>query len=151
MIEVLKFFKLLHHVLKPVCRVKSKQHSKFWKVSICDSISSFVYDVSSWELLPKAEEEIEKKSIEYGLTIQPMIFFCHSSEKKFALKLDELYYQFNTFIECMDTCFKLYYVFDLTYPIQSKKFWVFVQRFFFDIGETTDSDVNSLITDIEKL
>lgn len=141
----------MHYVLKPAARLTSNETNKVWKVSIQDSVSSFHTTLEDWCLLGNVVEKIQEKSHEYGINIQPMIFSCEKGEFTYAVKLDDIFYRSSSFIECLDACFKLFFVFDLDYPIQSKKFWEFIQLFFYEIGTTGEGDVINLIGDLNNL
>lgn len=71
--------------------------------------------------------------------------------KNFYVYYFNTYYKFSNIIRALDTCFKIFHVFNLKYPIQSCLVWTFIQKCMYDIhneGDIKSSSLSSLISDL---
>lgn len=133
--------KALHFILKPSARLKN------WKPSIGNSIESFVIEINT---VAQLLEIVQKKKAFYqkmGFTLQPFLAFCVVT-KQYIVCIDEYFYTFETFLVALDVLFKVFFVFELKYPIECTKFWQFVQTYFYNIPPCSDVDVKLLISDL---
>jgi len=59
---------------------------------------------------------------------------------------DDVKYSFNSFLRAVDILFKIFYVFHLSFPIESLMFWNFIESNFFEIKSNNSfSKVHVLI------
>lgn len=150
----IKLMKLIHHALPPTSRISKKDNKKlFWKPSIGDSISSFILEVASHNNIDTKLEEIKLKYVEYNLNLQPLILVVgeEGAQKEFVTVFDGILYKFQHFLSAVDCCFKLFFVFNVKYPIESIKFWQFMQQYFYKISTQYDQSDAKLIILLSEL
>lgn len=143
----------MHTILKPTARLRHKtEKSKFWKVTIENSIESFLLRVNSKLEL---EEKIRNKILtysEFNITLQPLIIqLRNSSEKQFGVYFDSKYYLFNSLEHAIDLCFKTFFVFDLKYPIECQLVWKFFENFVYGMQSKESEQSSTLISFITNL
>ena len=75
-------------------------------------------------------------------TLQPLICVVGVSgteaTKEFFVYYFNTYYKFSNIVKAVDTCFKIYHIFNLKYPIQCVLVWTFFQKFIYEIECDTD-------------
>ncbi|XP_055904562.1 uncharacterized protein LOC129940293 [Eupeodes corollae] len=125
-----------------------------WKVNIKDSEKSFVLRCSQEnDILSQVEVE-KKKCLEYKIPYQPSIIAVGESllsKTDFYIYFDGSLLKFNNFISCLDTCFKIFHVFDLEYPKQSLLIWTFIQTYIYEIDVDSSKKFASLARFINNL
>lgn len=144
-----KFYELfcLMHSLFPPTQKKSYKtdRKKFYKPSICQSISGFVEIVDNAEDIKDRLLQLEAEYLKVGLSIQPKIFkILNYEDGKYAVTYNEYYFGFNDILLATDCCFKMFFVFNLEYQFESQRFWKFIANFFFNI-KVNDTEI-SLVT-----
>lgn len=87
--------------------------------------------------------------------IQPFLIVIGESllkSSQFLIYFDNIKYKFKTFLKALDTCFKIFFVFNLDYPPNSKAVWIFIQFFFYKISTNINifPDVKVLINQITE-
>ena len=76
-----------------------------------------------------------------GLTIQPFIIvegLTDTDIKGFYVNFNSTLLKFNSFIECLDICFKIFHTLSLKYSEACEQPWQFIQQFFYDISTPFD-------------
>ena len=142
---------MLHCIIKPTTiAVEKKQNSKIHKkYSIADSQQSFLKIFKE----PSDVQEFFANNKEHT---QPFVFAFGESiydieKAEFYVYCDNIKYKFNNFLRAFESCFKLYHIFNLTYPKESFNFWTFVQVFFFNINLKCDKKNATVKTTISML
>lgn len=126
-------FWALHGYFVPTNKIVTKDSSgksNVTKYTIKDSQESFLYIGNCQQ---QVEEHIrflksKKKSI------QPFIL-CTGDDIKYptdiSVYFDDIRYQFLHILRAVDICYKIIYLFDLDFPLESEMFWNFIEHFFF--------------------
>lgn len=120
----------------------------FKKYTITDSQKSFIVLAdSACEL--KNFLDSKKKSGQ----IQPFIAVIGSAEnpEKILVYFDTIYYQFAHVAKALDVCFKIFQVFNIAYPSESKMVWTFVQQYLYNINLKSDEVYPAISLLISKL
>lgn len=119
--------------MKPNFKLKNSNNHKYWKPSIQDAINSSCITTTVNNLNIIIEQK-KANYANYNLTLQPFIAFIDNEvESYYLLVIDNNYYQFNTFMSCLDKTFKSFFALGIKYPVESKSVWLFLQKIFFDI------------------
>lgn len=146
-------FYYLNSVISPTHIIKCPGKNS-WRVSIKDAEDSFIlFCTEQNDILRKIEIQ-KKKSLDYKITYQPSIVAVGENQlniKDFFIYYDGTILKFNNFISCLDTCFKIFYVFDLEYPKQCQLIWTFVQTFIYKINVNHSEKYSSLMRFINNL
>lgn len=130
---------------------KLKHQDKIWKFTINDSIESFVVEVTDASQVAEKIENAKSFCISKNLRLQPFIIYINCSEPQFCVAYDNIYYSFNNFLVALDICFKVFFIFKLTYPKQSEKFWLFIQKYLYNITTEFDNLTPDLIDIISQI
>lgn len=142
----------MHFVLKPSGKINVKD-KKIWKFTINDSIQSFIIEVQDPSQITEKIQNAKEFCISKNIKLQPYIIYINNNEAQFCVVYDNIYYSFDNFLVALDICFKIFFVFKLTYPKQSEKFWLFIQKKLYDITTKYDNltpDLIDLICQIDK-
>ncbi len=68
----------------------------------------------------------------------------------FYVGLGDLLFKFSSFIDALDASFKCFKVFQLDYPIESAKFWKFINLVFYKTGnESNSSSIKALLNSLQ--
>lgn len=143
----------LHGYLVPTQKVIRKDvtgKKSTIKFTIKDSQDSFLF-------IGKSVQELEdhiafiKTRME---NIQPFILATGDNIfnlNQVYLYLDDVKFKFTNFLRALDICFKLFYLFNIEYPLASTNFWTFIQMYFFKLnkGKTT-AKIAVLMRDMSK-
>jgi len=72
--------------------------------------------------------------------IQPFILVVGSllDPKQILVYFDNIKYKMFSVLKAFDTCFKIFHVFNLEYPIESANVWLFIQTYFYNITTKYD-------------
>lgn len=107
------------------------------------------------------DTEIDEKVSDFSKTWtkheiepHPLIFWIASGDDlKFVLIFHRLRYEFKTFVECMDVCFKLYFTLNMKYPCPSKQYFQFINEVFYKIprDDNPSSKILILLQDLQDL
>lgn len=115
------------------------------RFTIRDSQESFLY-------VGKSHQEIEDHLMYLKSkreSIQPFIMCVGEDISKVTdiyVYFDDVKYSFNSFLRAVDILFKIFYVFHLSFPIESLMFWNFIESNFFEIKSNNSfSKVHVLI------
>lgn len=81
----------------------------------------------------------------------PMIFFIKrdNNPDEFVVKLHLMRYSFNHLNQALDVTFKMFNVFRIDYPVQSKQFYVFLNELFYKIEIKVKKSSKALILSSE--
>jgi len=132
-------------------RFTSESGKKTRKATISDSQESMVLRLTTLNDYERKINEITNKYYSEGRTIQPFIIVEGMDDriiKGFYVYFDKKLVKFNTFIESLDACFKVFQVLALEYPQACKQAWLFLQTYFYNIITPFDfksSPVSSFI------
>lgn len=124
------------------------------KTSISDAKNSFLLQVTSLnDLHVQIQLRIHNAYIKKE-KVQPFICVVgpdFDGIKNFYVYYFNTYYKLSNIIRALDTCFKIFHVFNLKYPIQSGLVLTFIQKFMYDIHNECDiksSSLTSLMSDL---
>lgn len=128
----------MHALLPPSSRqttagIEGSKKRKFFKPTIKDSQQSFILTITEANNFNPAIDQLAKKVRECGQSLQPIIIFC-SFDNSFIVYYNEIKYKFYASLPAVDTCFKIYFALNLQYPVYCKSVWIFIQKYFYDIG-----------------
>ena len=104
---------------------------------LCYHYFSELQDISEIET---AIDHRKKKYANFQLTLQPCMFkIVTSNEFSYYLVLENLRYEFPTFMKCLDVTFKIHQVFNLQYNKGISNIWLFIQRSLYGIQTIYDT------------
>lgn len=122
-------------VSPPRMRLKRVSDDTTWKPSIPDAIKGVFLDIGD-------------------INISDIIGSCPpvigiTNEKKYFVIVEGIYYPTDTIRDSIQMLFKIFYVYNLTYPSQCVDFYHFIQEYFYEIGtDQKTSEISSLITQL---
>ncbi|XP_075170504.1 uncharacterized protein LOC142242899 [Haematobia irritans] len=134
----LKLLWSLHSYLFPTKKFQRKDcdgKKTYGRYSIRDSQESFIF-IS--QTLQEQEDRLQflKKR---GEPIQPFILAIGNRKmfniEKYYVYLDAQLLEVNTFCRALDICFKVFHIFNVEYPEACYPFWVFIEKFFYNIAD----------------
>lgn len=144
---------LLHAVLVPTSKIVKVEKGKkvHVKHSIKDSQNSFMIVGRTVE---EAEAELRQK-LEKKVSLQPLIMVTGSvlNPENIVLYFDGVKFKFFSILTAVDICFKIYIIFNLEYPVESKLIWSFIQIFCYNLSiksETIHPNVSFLCSQLEQ-
>lgn len=87
--------------------------------------------------------------------IQPLVLIEGSilNIRNVFLYFDEVRYKFFSLLEAISTCFKIFHVFHLEYPLPSLLMWAFIQKYLFKISTKNEKKfpiINSLCNELNQ-
>ncbi|XP_065366893.1 uncharacterized protein LOC135959764 [Calliphora vicina] len=132
---------LLNAVLPSPARFECGSGKRNKKVTIVDSQESFVLRLPTINDYKRQIDAAVEKYYCAGLTIQPFIIVEGLSDidiKGFYIFFNNNLLKLNSFIECLDTCFKIFQTLSLKYPEACQLPWIFIQKFFYEINLVYD-------------
>lgn len=138
---------LLNSVILPTARFKDKFTKTMRKASILDAQESFALHIISINNLEKEIHDIRNKYYNIGITLQPLIIVVGgnlTNITQFYVYFDKILYEFKSFLECLDCCFKLFQVLNLKYPTACIGVWNLIQKYFYEIETKYDIKSPSL-------
>ncbi|XP_070068933.1 uncharacterized protein [Drosophila takahashii] len=143
---------LMHAVLPPTARIK--RSDKLKRLTVEDSRIAFViWRPTVGEIETYLKEIIELRYLS-KTTLQPIICLKGSSPydiTEYYLYVSSVFYKFDNILNCLDVCFKCFFVLNLKYPVECSLFWTFIQKFFYNIHLTTDLKSRSLSELLKEL
>lgn len=146
---------LLNAVILPTGRFAAHEGiSNKRKVTIKDAQDSFTYRIATVNDFDHSVEEIRTKHYNKGLTLQPFILVVGVSADQitdYFVYFDKCRQRHDSYLSCVDTCFKLFHVLCLEYPHASYGPWSFIQKYFFDIVTEFDKPLPSVSSLIAHL
>lgn len=105
--------------------------------------------------MQKKVEERFKTCTEKGMEMHPMIFVKEADDKsvepdEFIVTFHQTQYRFKYLLEAVDICFKIFLVFNIPFPLESRQFYVLLNELFYK----TSSDIkksSKVMSLIQKL
>lgn len=95
---------------------------------------------------------IKQKCLEKGLLLQPIIVIIGDRKFNYCLcYYNGIIYKFNSFLKCLDITFKLFRVLNLTYPVEGKHVWYFIESYFYSFETYRSPNLIGLINDLNYL
>lgn len=100
--------------------------------------------------------EIMKSRKNANHPIQPCLLIVGTISKpsQIMIYFDESKYVFYSIIKALDMCFKIYHLFNIEYPLESKSVWLFIQLFFYNIKLQFDKPyplIKQIISELKQL
>lgn len=124
---------LLHYVLQPTSKQVTtingiKHHKKF---SILDAINSFLVVKETSEMV---DEFLQTKK-NGGMPVAPFIIIIGKVTEPNCILVffDYILYKFSSFQNALDICYKIFYVFNLSFPKESVLVWTFIAKFLYEM------------------
>ncbi|XP_037815764.1 uncharacterized protein LOC119606390 isoform X3 [Lucilia sericata] len=144
---------LLNSIFQSSARFKNNDGKKTKKVTISDSEESFVLQLPTLNDYKRRVEDIINKYYSAGLTVQPFLIVEGNGTdiKGFYIYFDKNLLKFDSFIQSLDVCFKIFQVLSLKYPIACEQSWLFIQKYFFEINTKFDSYSSNIFSVINYL
>ncbi|CAG9822118.1 unnamed protein product [Phaedon cochleariae] len=147
---------LIHALLPPTVKhtVKKENKKQIVKSTIKDSQDSFFMHVKVLNDFERKIDTYRNTLISRSETLQPIIIGVGTDLfqiTEFIVFYDNIKYKFSNFMAAFDCCFKIFHILDLQYPKDSYSFWIFVQKYFFQIdsvGDNVSPTVLCLIQDL---
>jgi len=130
----------------------SKTSRSRTKYTLLDSQESLVLRVNSIVDYQQRIADIISKNYSNLETVQPFVFVegqSATSLKSFFVYFDKTIYKFDSFIQSLDICFKIFNTLDLKYPPASELSWNFIQQYFYNIYTEYDkksANLSSLLS-----
>ena len=148
----------LHAICKPIklARGTNNLPTKNKKPSIADSRESFMIHITIGNKREEAIEELKTKMAKKQLKLQPVILvqgITIEQVDQFFVVYDNVSYKFDSFLKCVDICFKICQIFNFEYPKDSIVVWTFIQQYFYQISLDSDikhHNITSLINYLES-
>ncbi|XP_037806699.1 uncharacterized protein LOC119600512 isoform X2 [Lucilia sericata] len=138
----LKLLWCLHSILfqtKKCARKNTNGKMEYGKFTIKDSQESFIYINSTMQSLKDHLAALAAKDD----PIPPFILGLGDVNTleidKFFIYLDDKLIICDSFMEAFETCFKSFHVFNVSYPMASEPFWIFVENYFYGIFKNVKS------------
>lgn len=120
------------------------------KFTIRDSQEAFV-------LVRKSHQDLEdhlQHLTSRKTSIQPFLLVVGdniNTIKDIYVYVDGVKYCFTNFWRAVDTCFKIFYVFNLRFPEAALTFWSFIEFFFYELtSEYSNSKVHILCNALKE-
>ena len=141
------WIKLLHAVLPPTTTVIDGKRKKF---TITDSQKSFTLQIGQAHQMEHAIAMSQKQQNPY-----PTIFVLGKSFSfnEFFVTMGDTKncYKFASYLEAVDFCFKLIFIFKLKYPAECENFWKFIEHFCYRFPfKESNPRIKTFISDINK-
>ncbi|XP_013105549.2 uncharacterized protein LOC106085716 isoform X1 [Stomoxys calcitrans] len=133
-------FYAIHYIIKPTARIITHdpvtKERKNNKVSMQESRNSFMILCQTQKDLQSAIAKMKSDSDSNNEAFPPIIgcvgdSIFHITE--YYVFYDEVCYEFNDILSCVDAAFKVFHILKIDYPKQCKSVWYFIQDYFFDI------------------
>ena len=147
-------WKFLHAVLTPKGQAKHKVSKKVWKFSILDSQEASVLHVKAYNDYKILLEKRREKYYQFNITCQPIKIIVGETIdqlSEFYSVYGDISYKYKSFLEAVSTTFKIHYVLNLEYQLESKLVWQFIQQYFFKITDNyTSTSLSSFLSSLEE-
>jgi hypothetical protein len=146
-------FLVLPFLFSPVT-FKNKRGKCNWRPSKSEMRDGFILHLRSHAELQETISRRKQKYTQLALTLQPLIIIIGSTISdisQYFVVVDDTYYLLNSIIAAVDCCFKIIHALHAEYPVESKPVWYFIQKGFYKLKISWDTEyvtVNSLISDV---
>lgn len=146
----LELLYLLPQLLPTGVSISKRKTTKTTKI---DAQSSFLIKAVDARDLEQKLDEIRKECSSSKTSLQPVIAAIGDKQdwREFYVIFDSIKYKFGSFLESVNICFYIFFLFNLKYPDQCKNTWLFIQYYFFNIKNVFDPDVSAILTLINDL
>lgn len=144
-------------VLQTAKKMKVHGTKKKVKISIEATRQSFIVHLTSLSQLSSYVSKLTDQHMQEKRKIQPFIIAIGPTVfliETYFIFYFGTYYKTSSFLKALDTCFKLFFTLQLTYPIECELVWVFFQKYFFKINlksDVTNSKLLTVLADLKKL
>lgn len=93
------------------------------------------------EIESKIENILQKRQ-----AIQPFIIITKSvtHPEEILVYFDGIKFKFFSILQAIDTCFKIFHLFNLEYPAASSLVWQFIQKYFYKMNLISDKNHPSI-------
>lgn len=138
---------LLNGVLKCSRKFPDKAGKKLKKATIKDAEQSLILHLTSISNIKIKINQLIENSYANKSTLQPFIIVEGSDItviNSFFVYYDDIFYKFDSFIDALDCAFKIFHVFNFSYPQISALSWTFIQNYFYEIHSKLDLKSASL-------
>lgn len=137
----------LHHL--PVNVPSSYDYGvKRWRPSTKKSKYTVFKRVYSKNSIPKAIKERALDRNLHEIKDHPLIYgigeYLYDIEL-FYVALGDALFEYRSFIDALDACFKYFKVFKIDFPLESIKFWKFLDAVFYKTNTETEPALASVI------
>lgn len=90
-------------------------------------------------------EEARKTAEMLKITLQPYIVILGPSDEvnEAYVQVDDILYKVANILEAIDVCFKIFHVFEITYPLMSEHIWLLIQKGIYNCNTKWDSIIPS--------
>lgn len=92
---------------------------------------------------------MKKKDEQLNITVQPYAIIVGRTLREiqnFFVCIDEVLYSADSTLQALDTCFKVFHVFHVNYPIFRDYLWLILQRGIYNINTKWDSTFSNTVT-----
>lgn len=140
----------------PTGRFANEKGNKKRKATIKDAQESFTLRISSINDFDSGVAELKTRYFNQGLTLQPLIIVVGVSPSQitdYFVYFDNCRQRHDSYLSCVDACFKIFHVLNLQYPQASCGPWFFIQKYFFEIVTEFDNpspNISSLIAFLNR-
>lgn len=130
-----------------------KRPTKKRNPSIRDSRNSTLLVLSEFqnvieEVTKFATIQVKEKKLLFH-PIMVVVLDGRSQPKKFYVSVEKFMNEVESFIHCLNTYFKTFWLFDLGYPMEGSRSCMFIQELFFGL-KSPDSGITSIISDLKR-
>nr|XP_016932242.1 uncharacterized protein LOC108011581 [Drosophila suzukii] len=142
---------LLHVLLRSLG--KRKARDKVFTKSIKDSQLSFMIQGVRYSDVENEIQLLRTTLYNRGESMHPIIVAVglDLSCSKVYMLYNDIKYALPSFLSVFDICFKMFHVLHLKYPSDSSEFWLFVQKYFYEINLDDDMVSPSILCLISDL
>lgn len=141
--------RLLNSVILPSGRYANTEGKTSRKYSIADAEESFsLHSICANDISTKVQE-LRNKCFKSAETLQPNIIAVGVDIFQltdFYVFFDNVLFKRSTYIGALSTCFQIFHVFNLKYPVASQNVWLFIQKYFYEINTKFDFSSPAVIS-----
>ncbi|CAH0553157.1 unnamed protein product [Brassicogethes aeneus] len=132
----------LPYLIPPKGRITTKKgKGKVWKFSIQEAVDSIIIHAKNAADIERLVSQQKAKAITNDLTVQPYVLVVGQSLKSleaYYVVVDKIRYEVHSMLSALDTCFKIFFVFNARYPPQAEHIWHIIQCCVFKIKTPYD-------------
>lgn len=130
-------------------KIPKTEKNKFWRPSIIESREGFVLHILSISDLDRVIGEKKVKCVGLGTHLQPIIIIIGptlTDIKEYYVWYDNITYKFDSFLNTLDIAFKLIFVLNVSFNVESLQVWQFIQRKMYKVTTKFDQKLYSSVT-----
>lgn len=138
---------LLNSVILPTTRFSVGQGHSKRKVTIKDAQESFTLRIPTINDFEHSLADLRAKHYNKGITLQPLIVVVGYSADQLSnyfVYFDKCLQNHDSYLSCLNSCFKIFHVLGLEYPQASYGPWYLIQKYFFEIETEHDKPLPSV-------